>query len=119
MTLYEYETLSTGKLPLEHAAVWPELLDAVVHERRHRLCQLLGADWLVAFVPVEAGTWHSDAAELDGDVRALCDGGDAAAPGGEHLIVVVAVRPDPEQASDVVQDDLEIGYRLGEVGQLR
>ena len=56
-------------------------------------------------MPVEAGAGHADAAQLHVDVGTRGDGGDAAAPGGQHLVVFIGVGAFPQQAADVVQDD--------------
>ena len=56
--------------------------------------------------------------QLDDDVGSCTHGGDAAPPGGQHLFVPVSVRPDPHQASNMVQDDGQFRYGLGEICQL-
>src|SRR5262249_2976433 len=51
------------EIALEHAAVGPELFDAVIHQRGDLSGQLLGADRLVAQMPVKAEARHAHAAE--------------------------------------------------------
>ena len=53
------------EIALEHAAVRPELLDAVVHQRRQRRRQFLRPDRLRAREPIEAEAFLPHAAELD------------------------------------------------------
>ena len=70
-------------------------------------------------MPVKPEAGHADATQLEVDVGTLRHGGDAAPPGGQHLVVSVAVCADPRQAAQMVQDDGQIGYGLGEGRQLR
>src|SRR5207237_3590060 len=84
--------------------------------------QLFRADRLVASVPVETNPRHADAAQLEVDVRALRDVGEAATPSRKHLLVAVAVRTGSVQAAKMVQNDSQIGYRpskFSQLGQLR
>ena len=69
-------------------------------------------------MPVKTQAGHADAPQLEVDVGTRRHGGDAAPPGGQHLIVSVAVRADPRQAAQMVQDDGQMGYGLGEGCQL-
>src|SRR5687768_18516630 len=75
------------EVTLEHAARRRELLDAVREERRQRRRELLGADWLLAGMPVEAAAHHANAAALHYDVRTRTHRSDALAPVRQPFIV--------------------------------
>ena len=60
----------------------------------------------------------AEATEFHVDVGALGHGGDAAAPGGQHLVIPVGVWTDSDQAANMVQDNSEVGDGFGEIRQL-
>src|SRR6516165_8381561 len=74
---------------------------------------------LLPGMPIKSEPGHADAAELEVDVGTRRHGGDAASPGGEHLVVAAAVRADPRQTAEMVQDDRQVGHGLGKSRRAR
>ena len=106
------------KVALEHAAVRPELLDGVVHPRRHSLGQLLRPYGYGPVRPVESPAGHAHAAQLAGDVGALGDGRDALPPRRYDFVVLAGVDARAADAPEVVEYDGYLGHGTGELGDL-
>ena len=107
------------EIGLDHAPVWSELLNGVVHVRRHQTCQFFRPNRFVSGVPVVAGAALADATQFDDNVGALGHGGQVVSPNGQDFFVAVGVGAGAQHPADVVQDDGQIGYGLGELHQLR
>ena len=76
----------------------PELVDAVIHERAQRLCQLRGADCGYPVVPIVAIAGLSDAAQFHDNVGAIGHFLHASTPLGKDFVVPVGVGSYPKQA---------------------
>src|SRR5438270_8192565 len=107
------------EITFEHALVDAERLDTRFDVLTPRPCELLRRWRHVALVEIETERSHADAAELNVDVRALGHFSDVFFPAGEDLLPPPAIRPDPEYAADMVQNDRRVGKGAGEVNSIR
>ena len=61
---------------------------------------------------------HAEAAELDDDVLAFAELGDAGLPYREGFLLLVRVGADAERSADMVEDDRGLREGPSEVGQI-
>src|SRR5687768_17561172 len=77
------------KVAFEHATIRTELLNTVMHPRRHVCRQFFRADGHNPGVPVEPHAGHAHAAKFEGDIGTGRYRGDTCSPGCSHLILPV------------------------------
>lgn len=107
------------KVAFEHATLWAELLNTVLHPRRHVCGQGFRADGHRPGVPVEPHAGHAQATKFEGDIGTGRYRGDSCAPGCSHLVLPVGVHAHPTERADVVQNDRQIRHGPGEGGHFR
>jgi hypothetical protein len=59
-------------------------------------------------VEIEHAERHAEPAELDHDVLAFAEFGDAGLPRREGFLLLIRVRADAERSADMVQDDCRL-----------
>src|SRR5262245_51917825 len=107
------------EVALEHAAVGSERLDAGLDIGPPGVGQLLRGGRRVTLVETEAERGHAEPAQLDVDVGALRELGDALAPAWQDLRRAAGIGPDAQNATDMVHDDRLPGKGPREIDQVR
>ena len=69
-------------------------------------------------MPVKADAGHTDAPQLERDVRAGGHRGDALPPLRCHFVIPVGVWPGAYHSANVIEDDRQVGDLAGEIGQV-
>ena len=87
---------------LDHTPVRSELLDGIVHVRRHQICQFFRPDGFVPGVPVITGPGLADASQLNDHVGSLSHGGQVLFPDGDYVFVAVSIGAGAQHPTDVV-----------------
>src|SRR5439155_8225409 len=107
------------KVAFEHATLRTEVLNTVLHPRRHGFGQCFRADRHRPGVPVEPHAGHAHTAQFEGDIGTSRHRGDPGAPDGAHLVLPVGIHAHPIERADVIQNDRYIRHSPGEVGHFR
>src|SRR5215472_4680247 len=107
------------EVAFEHAAIDAKGFDAGLDILAPRRGKVFGGWRHLGLVEIEAERGHADAAELDIDVRALCQLGDISLPAGEDFLPAAGIGANAEHAADMVEDDRRVGERAGEVDRVR
>src|ERR1700730_18309124 len=114
--------LVDGKIALEHAARWPECLDAALDVGPPTLRQLRGGGRLVAMVEGKAADAHAEPSEFDGDIGTAGEVQHRPLPWLEILGALVRIGTNSQRTADMIEHDLlrgEGARQHGQIGDLR